>query len=144
MTRRGLALSAALLAVTGCGTVAPNPGPALSPASTMHEAGLVDLRSLVPDLSQDIKYFGSDNFVGAPVDGYLAPRCWLKREAAEALARVEARLREVLMEASQDPDAGEVLRRFIGTSRFVPVSADDRRALDELARGVLRIRTEVE
>lgn len=58
--------------------------------------------------------------------------------------RVEARLREVLMEASQDPDAGEVLRRFIGTSRFVPVSADDRRALDELARGVLRIRTEVE
>lgn len=94
MTRRGLALSAALLAVTGCGTVAPNPGPALSPASTMHEAGLVDLRSLVPDLSQDIKYFGSDNFVGAPVDGYLAPRCWLKREAAEALARVEARLRQ--------------------------------------------------
>ncbi len=60
----------------------------------MEEAGLVDLRSLVPDLSQDIKYFGRDNFVGAPVDGYLAPRCWLKREAAEALARVEARLRQ--------------------------------------------------
>ena len=58
--------------------------------------------------------------------------------------KVEARLREVLVEAAQDPDAGEVLRRFIGTSRFVPVSADDRRALDELARGVLRIRTEVE
>src|SRR5690606_40727579 len=36
---------------------------------------------------------GSDNFVGAPVDGYEAPRCWLKREAAEALARVEASLR---------------------------------------------------
>ena len=30
------------------------------------------------------------------------------------------------------------------TTCFVPVSADDRRALDELARGVLRIRTEVE
>ncbi|WP_374381414.1 phosphate/phosphite/phosphonate ABC transporter substrate-binding protein [Thermomonas sp.] len=58
--------------------------------------------------------------------------------------KVEARLREVLVEAAQDPDAGEVLRRFIGTSRFVPVSADDRRALDELAHGVLRIRTEVE
>ncbi len=94
MTRRGLALSAALLAVIGCSTVAPSPGPTLSPARTMEEAGLVDLRSLVPDLSQDIKYFGRDNFVGAPVDGYLAPRCWLKREAAEALARVEARLRQ--------------------------------------------------
>ena len=58
--------------------------------------------------------------------------------------RVEARLREVLMEAALDPDAGEVLRRFIGTSRFVDVGPDDRRALDELARGVLRVRAEVE
>lgn len=68
--------------------------PVLSPARTMEEAGLVDIRTLVPDLSQDIRYFGSDNFVGARVDGYDAPRCWLKREAAEALARVEAELRK--------------------------------------------------
>lgn len=67
--------------------------PVLSPARTMGEAGLVDIRTLVPDLSQDIRYFGSDNFVGARVDGYEAPRCWLKREAAQALARVEATLR---------------------------------------------------
>ena len=60
----------------------------------MEEAGLVDLRSLVPDLSQDIKYFGRDNFVGAPVDGYEARRCWLKRDAAVALARVDGELRE--------------------------------------------------
>ena len=32
--------------------------------------------------------------MGARVDGYDAPRCWLKREAAEALARVETALRE--------------------------------------------------
>lgn len=55
---------------------------------------MVDLRTLVPDIAQDIRYFGRDNFVGAPVDGYDAPRCWLKREAAEALARVERSLRE--------------------------------------------------
>ena len=55
---------------------------------------MVDLRSLVPDIAQDIRYFGSDNFVGAPVDGYEAPRCYLKREAAEALARIERSLRE--------------------------------------------------
>jgi len=91
---RRLALVGLLLALLGCGTAAKPPaGPALSPATTMQEAGMVDIRSLVPDMSQDIRYFGSENFVGAPVDGYLAPRCWLKREAAEALARIEHRLR---------------------------------------------------
>ncbi len=68
--------------------------PDLSDATTMEQAGMVDIRSLVPDLSQSIAYATGDNFVGAPVDGYQAPRCWLKREAAEALARVDAALRE--------------------------------------------------
>ncbi len=57
---------------------------------------------------------------------------------------VEARLREVLLEASSDPDAGEVLRRFIATSRFLPLGAQDRRALDRLGAGVARVRAEVE
>ncbi|RZA22247.1 MAG: phosphate/phosphite/phosphonate ABC transporter substrate-binding protein [Lysobacteraceae bacterium] len=58
--------------------------------------------------------------------------------------KLEARLREVLMEAATDPDAGEVLRRFIGTSRFVPIADEDRRALDSLGAGVARVRAEVE
>jgi CubicO group peptidase (beta-lactamase class C family) len=68
--------------------------PQVSAAATMEQAGMVDIRSLVPDISQSIAYAGSDNFVGAPVNGYQAPRCWLKREAAEALARVDTALRE--------------------------------------------------
>ncbi len=68
--------------------------PRLSDAATMEQAGMVDIRTLVPDMSQSIAYAGSDNFVGAPVDGYQAPRCWLRRDAAEALARVDAALRE--------------------------------------------------
>ena len=68
--------------------------PRVSAATTMDQAGMDDIRSLVPDMSQEIAYMGSDNFVGAPVDGYEAPRCWLKRDAAEALARVDADLRE--------------------------------------------------
>ena len=68
--------------------------PRLSEAATMAQAGMVDIRAMVPDIPQDIRYFGSNNFVGAKVDGYEAPRCWLKREAAEALARVEAALRQ--------------------------------------------------
>lgn len=93
---RAAALLASLLLVAGCATQAPaaKGAPMLSPATTMAEAGMVDVRRLVPDLSQDIRYFGKDNFVGAPVDGYQAPRCYLKREAAEALARVEKALRE--------------------------------------------------
>lgn len=67
--------------------------PRLSPAKTAAQAGLVDIRSLVPGIAEDIKYAGSDNFVGRPVDGYLAPKCLLLRPAAEALARVERELR---------------------------------------------------
>ncbi len=58
--------------------------------------------------------------------------------------RVEARLREVLMDAANDPDAGEALRRFMETVRFVPIDEDERRALERLATGVQRVRAEVE
>ncbi len=68
--------------------------PRVSAAATMEQAGMVDIRSLVPDISQSIAYAGSDNFVGSPINGYQAPRCWLKREATEALGRVDAALRE--------------------------------------------------
>jgi D-alanyl-D-alanine dipeptidase len=65
----------------------------LSRARTAAEAGLVDIRSRVPDIAEDIRYAGDDNFVGTPVDGYLAPKCFLLRPVAEALARVEHELR---------------------------------------------------
>lgn len=80
-----------LLAVSGIAH-ADQP-PTLSPAKTAAAANLVDIRTLVPDMAEDIKYAGSDNFVGAPVDGYLAPKCLLLRPVAEALARIERELR---------------------------------------------------
>jgi len=58
--------------------------------------------------------------------------------------KVEARLRDVLLEASSDPDAGEAMRLFLGTSRFLPISTGDRQALDHLADGVARVRREGE
>lgn len=67
--------------------------PTLSPATTRQQAGLVDIQSVVPGIDLDMRYFGSHNFVGRPIAGYLAPRCWLKPEAASALARVELALR---------------------------------------------------
>ncbi len=77
----------------GIGNIHAQDKPTLSPAKTAAAANLVDIRTLVPDIAEDIKYAGSDNFVGAPVDGYMAPKCFLLRPVAEALARVEHDLR---------------------------------------------------
>lgn len=79
------------LLFSGCVT---GPGPVrVSAATTPAEAGLVDMRALVPDIAQDIRYAGAGNFVGAPIDGYQAPRCYLLRQVAEALRQVEMELR---------------------------------------------------
>ena len=66
----------------------------VSPATVAAEAGLVDIASLIPDIELEIRYARSDNFVGAPIDGYLAPKCLLLRPVAEALQRVDASLRK--------------------------------------------------
>ena len=87
---RLVALACLLIAPLAVRADAP---PQRSSAKTAAEADLVDIRTLVPDMAEDIKYAGHDNFVGAPVDGYLAPKCLLKRPVAEALARVEHELR---------------------------------------------------
>ncbi len=57
------------------------------------ESLLVDVRSLDSTIRVDARYAGSNNFTGAPLPGYEAPRVLLRREAAVALSRVQARLR---------------------------------------------------
>jgi D-alanyl-D-alanine dipeptidase len=54
--------------------------------------GLVYLRDVDPGIVQDIRYAGSNNFVGRPLPGYDAGECILRRDVAAALARVEADL----------------------------------------------------
>ena len=56
--------------------------------------GFVRLGDAIPGIVLDVRYFGADNFVGAPVDGYEAPVAILSRPAATALRRVQAALRE--------------------------------------------------
>ena len=51
-------------------------------------AAFVDAAAVVPGLMVDARYAGSHNFVGRPIDGYEAPRCFLTKPAAEALAQV--------------------------------------------------------
>ncbi|MHC3994196.1 M15 family metallopeptidase [Thiomicrolovo sp. ZZH C-3] len=61
-------------------------------ASDMVPPDFVDLKKAVPSLRIEARYFGSNNFVGRPVDGYEAPRCYLTRPAAGALKQAETAL----------------------------------------------------
>jgi len=51
-------------------------------------AAFVDAATVVPGLVLDMRYAGSHNFVGRPIDGYEAPHCLLTEPAAAALAAV--------------------------------------------------------
>lgn len=48
----------------------------------------VDVTTVVPHIVVEMRYLGSNNFVGRPIDGYEKPICYLTREAAAALAAV--------------------------------------------------------
>ncbi len=57
-------------------------------------AAFVDAATVVPGLVVEMRYAGTHNFVGAPVDGYVRPVCLLVRPAAAALAQVQRDLAE--------------------------------------------------
>lgn len=115
-----VALAALLLA--GCAGEAVD----TSPARTLAEAGLVDVQALVPDIDLDIRYAGPDNFVGSPIDGYEAPRCYLLEPAASALARVEADLRaqQMRLRVFDCYRPVRAVRRFVAWAR----DPDDQRS----------------
>jgi D-alanyl-D-alanine dipeptidase len=54
--------------------------------------GFVYLRDIDPSIWQDIRYAGSNNFVGRPLDGYGAAECVVKREVGLALKRIQQEL----------------------------------------------------
>lgn len=91
---RAAALAALVLLGSGCRQGAGDADPDVSPARDAAEAGMVDVVTVVQGLDTDIRYAGPDNFTGGPVDGYEAGKCYLHAVVADALGRVEARLRE--------------------------------------------------
>ena len=54
----------------------------------------VDIQQAIPGIAVDVRYFGEDNFIGAPIDGYGAAMVYLTRAAAEALGSVQNQLTE--------------------------------------------------
>lgn len=57
-------------------------------------ADFVYLKDIDPSIQQDIRYYSAHNFVGKPIQGYLAPTCILTRPAAESLAKVQHELQQ--------------------------------------------------
>ena len=74
----GIALSLLLVAAAGTQMAFARDRP----------AAFVDAAAVVPGLTADIRYAGSHNFVGRPIEGYQAPRCLMTQAAADALAGV--------------------------------------------------------
>ena len=58
------------------------------PSDTEDTSQFVTLTDVVPDAILEIRYFGTYNFVGARIDGYLEPTALLAREAADSLQAV--------------------------------------------------------
>lgn len=50
------------------------------------------LHDIVPNIEYDIRYYGSHNFVGTPIDGYECATAILSLRAAQALAKVQQQL----------------------------------------------------
>ena len=78
--------------VAGASTSIEAPPQPVAP-DALADSVLVDVRSADSTIQVDARYATPNNFTGAPLPGYEAPRALLRREVAAALARVQARLR---------------------------------------------------
>jgi len=56
--------------------------------------GFVEIREVIPDVILDLRYKTNHNFLGVPVDGYKAEKCYITIVAADSLAKVQAELRK--------------------------------------------------
>jgi len=51
--------------------------------------GFVYVKDIIPNIRTDMRYIGSNNFVGKPIDGYIKPKLILTEKATEALKQVQ-------------------------------------------------------
>ncbi|MCL6493377.1 MAG: M15 family metallopeptidase [Ignavibacterium sp.] len=56
--------------------------------------GFVEIRSVIPDMLIDLRYYSNHNFLGRKVNGYNAEKCYLTKAAADSLAKVQIELRK--------------------------------------------------
>lgn len=87
-SRGAIAAQRAGLAVLGLFALAPAMGVAGD-----RPPGIVDAQTVIPDLVLDMRYLTANNFIGRPIKGYVASKCYLSKQAAEALKKVQDELR---------------------------------------------------
>src|SRR5690606_30982027 len=85
--------------------------------------------------------FKKDLMVIGRSDDYPRALELVRRDLAPA---VRERLRQVLIEAANDPLAGPALNQFFGTTRFLPVDEDAQRSLERLQTLMRLVHAEVE
>ena len=118
----GAALSLAL----GFCPVAALAGSPASDAGKALPEPFVRLSDVAPSIAQDMRYAGSANFIGAPLDGYAAPVCILTRATALALDRAQRGLAARRPELSlQVLDCYRPLRAVAQMVRYVEAGGGD-------------------
>jgi len=125
---RDLASGLTLMLAAACTTNAQAQQQVRRPASSL-PAGFVYLADVDATIRQDMRYFGADNFVGRRVAGYEAPECILTRQAAEALARVQAQLQPThALKVFDCYRPARAVADFVAWSRDETASAAGRKA----------------
>ena len=79
----------------------------------------VEVKKVIPDLIEEIRYQTDHNFVGKPIEGYVDPVALLTKEAADALKEVADELRAKgyrlkIYDAYRPDDAVQHFRRWVG------------------------------
>ena len=89
MIKQILCALGTLLMLAACGGKGSCPDRREVPlAPEENSADFVTLTDVVPDAILEIRYYGTYNFVGARIDGYLQPTALLTRRAADSLRAV--------------------------------------------------------
>jgi len=55
--------------------------------------GFEYVKNQIPTIQLEMRYYGSNNFIGKPIDGYLSPVAVLSIEATKALKKVQKELK---------------------------------------------------
>lgn len=56
--------------------------------------GFIEIREVIPDIILDLRYLTTHNFLGIPVEGYKAEKCYITKAAADSLSKVQSELRK--------------------------------------------------
>lgn len=54
--------------------------------------GFVYIKNVIPSIELELRYFGHDNFIGKPIDGYNKEKGIITKETAEALKKIQHEL----------------------------------------------------